>query len=247
MIALLLAAAAAAPGAEQVRQMVLDGDPWGMSDAQVETRAVIKDKRGTVSELRFSARSLRYDPPLSETLVRFSAPADMVGAGFLQKQQRDADDERFLFLPELKRSRRISGSLRTSSFMGTDFSFADVDKRDLRDGQVSLLPDENLGKYACWHLSVSTTRSDSEYSRFELWVRKDNSLPIYWRMFDRSGQLLKTLTAEEVRRIEGRWYITRSRMQNLREQHETEWILDQVRPHSDIAADQFTLRNLEKM
>ena len=246
MIALALLLAAGAPDAQAVLKMVLDGDPWGLNEAKVQTHGIMKDKRGSVSELRFTAWSKRYDPPLSRTLVKFSMPADLSGAGFLQTQKRDGDDERFLYLPELKRPRRISGSLRQSSFMGTDYSFADIDKRDLRDGKPALGADEKLGKYDCWHLIITGTREDSEYSRVELWVRKDNSLPIVWRMFDRAGEPLKVLTAEEVRRVDGRWYISRSRMQNLREQHETEWILESIKPSADIKDDDLSLRGLEK-
>jgi hypothetical protein len=246
-LALALAAAAGAPDAQQVLKLVLDGDPWGLNEAEVQTHGIMKDKRGSVSELRFTALSKRYDPPLSRTLVKISAPAELSGAGFLQTQKRDGDDERFLYLPELKRARRISGSLRQSSFMGTDFSFADVDKRDLRDGKAALGPDEKLGKYDCWHLIITGTREDSEYSRIDLWVRKDNALPILWRMFDRAGEPLKVLTAEEVRRVEGRWFISRSRMQNVREQHETEWIIESFKPSPNLKDDDLSLRSLEKM
>jgi hypothetical protein len=246
LLALILAASAA-PDARQILDRMLDQDPWGLSDAETQTRFVMKDKRGSVSELLFLSRARRYDAQLAKVLLRFSKPADLAGSGVLVTQKRDADDERFLFLPELKRSRRISGSLRASSFMGSDFSYADIDRKDLREGKAAVAGEETIGKYPCWHVVVTTTRTDSDYSRVELWIRKDNDLPILWSWFDRAGEKLKTLTAEEVRRVGGRWFITRSVMQNLREQHQTEWILEQVTPRTDIPEDEFTLRNLEKM
>ena len=248
-LALLLAAEAPAPAltARQVVDLVVDGDPWGMADAEVVTHGIMKDKHGSTSELRFTSKAKRYAPPLSETLVRFSEPPELVGAGFLQMQKQEGDDDRWLFLPELKRSRRISGSLRSSSFMGTDYSFADIDKRDLRESSVKLMPDELLaGKYDCWHVVVNPTREDAEYSRLDVWIRKDNHMPVLFRMFDKAGDLLKILTAEEVRRIGGSWYITKSRMQNVREQHETQWILERVVPGGGRDAD-YQLRALEKM
>ena len=134
-------AATTKPTVQEIVARLLDADPWGLGGTILSARATLKDKQGATSELSFSARSRRYSPPFSKTLVRFTAPADIAGAGFLQIQNREGDDERFLFLPELKRSRRISGNLRGSSFMGTDFSFADLDRRDLareqfrRDGR----------------------------------------------------------------------------------------------------------------
>jgi hypothetical protein len=199
------------------------------------------------STLSLVARSRRYDPPFSKSLVRFTAPADLAGAGFLQIQKRDGDDDRFLFLPELKRSRRIAGNLRGTSFMGTDFSFADLDRRDLRESNTTKLPDENVGPHACFRLQTTPKRSDSPYSLVELWVRKDNYLPLKMKMYDRAKVLFKTFTAQEVRRISGRWYITKSRMVDHVQTHETELVIENIAPATDIADDEFTVRNLEKL
>jgi len=235
------------PSAQAVVSKLIDGDPWGFGGAIVAARATLKDKRGATSELAFSVRSHRYTPQFSKTLVRFTAPADVAGAGFLQIQKRDGDDERFLFLPELKRSRRISGNLRGSSFMGTDFSFADLDRRDLRDSSVSALPDENIGKFPCFRLDIKPTRSDSPYAHTEIWVRMDNYLPLKMKMFDRSNVLAKTFSALEVQRIKGQWFVTKSSMVDHGQEHETSLVLESVEPTTSITDDEFTVRNLEKL
>lgn len=243
----LTLSASATPSAETILAKFLDGDPWGISGAEMRARATLKDKRGATRELSLVAHSRRHDPPFSKSIVRFTAPADLAGAGFLQIQNRDADDDRFLFLPELKRSRRISGNLRGSSFMGTDFSFADFDRRDLRESTTTKQPDEKLGPYPCFHLQTVPKRSDSPYSRIELWIRKDNHLPLKMQMFDHSKALFKTFTAQEMRRVSGHWYVTRSRMVNHQNSHETELVLESVKPVTEISDDEFTLRSLEKL
>ena len=179
--------------------------------------------------------------------MRFTAPADLAGAGFLQIQNRGGDDDRYLFLPDLKRSRRISGSLRSNSFMGTDFSFADLDRRDLRESIAKRLPDENIGPFACFHLDTTPSRADSPYARVELWIRIDNSLPLRMRMYDKAGVLFKTFAAKEVRRSEGRWYIVKSQMSDLVHSHETELVIDSFSGSSDVPDSEFTLRNLERL
>jgi len=236
----------AKPAVPEIMNKLLDADPWGLGGAAVTAHVLLKDKRGVTSELAFSGRSRRYAPLLSKTIVRFTAPADLAGAGFLQIQQREGDDDRFLFLPELKRSRRISGNLRSTSFMGTDFSFADLDRRDLREGRASARPDESIGKYLCFHVDVLTTRADSPYSHIELWIRTDNYLPLKMAMYDKAGRLLKTFTALELQRVSGQWYITKSRMFDHSQSHQTELALDSVTPIGDISEEEFTLRNLEK-
>jgi outer membrane lipoprotein-sorting protein len=237
----------AGPNVEEILGKVLGSDPWGIGGAVMSARATLKDKRGATSTLSLVARSRRYDPPFSKSIVRFTAPADLAGAGFLQIQKREGDDERFLFLPELKRSRRIAGNLRGTSFMGTDFSFADLDRRDLRESTSTKLSDENVGPHPCFRVQSIPKRSDSPYERIELWIRKDNYLPLKMKLYDRAKVLLKTFTAQEVRRVSGHWYITRSRMVNHVQTHETELVIENITPATDISDDEFTVRNLEKL
>jgi hypothetical protein len=235
------------PSAEDVVARLLEADPWGLGGAILTAHATLKDKNGATSELAFSARSRRYASPYSKSLVRFTAPPDLAGAGFLQIQRADGDDDRFLFLPDLPRSRRISGNLRGSSFMGTDFSFADLDRRDLRESSVKSLPDENIDKYPCFHVDYTPRRADSPYSHVEIWVRMDNSLPLKMKLFDHSNALLKTFTALEVRRVSSHWYVTKSRMVDNQHEHETNLVIDSIEPSSNLPDEEFTVRNLEKL
>jgi hypothetical protein len=249
-VSILFAAAATAHAdatAPEIVSKVLESDPWGLSDAEISAHALLTDKRGSTSELTFTARSRRYDPPLSKSLVRFSAPADLAGAGFLLVQKKGDDDDRYLFMPDLKRSRRIAGDLRSTSFMGTDFSFADLDRRDLREGEGKLLAEETIGKFPCYHLDVATKRPDAPYARIELWVRKDNFLPLKQQMYDKANVLVKTFGTDEVRRVSGEWFITKSHMINHKDNHRTDMTLEQVAPKHDIAEDEFTVRALEKI
>jgi hypothetical protein len=238
--------AQAAGSAEEIVRRLLASDPFGFNDATIDAHLVVVDRTGSKRSLAFRAISRRYAPPESETLLRFSAPPDMAGAGFLQIEHRDADDDRYLFLPELGRSRRIAGSLRSSAFMGTDFAFADLDRRDLREGIDTLLPDVSVAQYACHVVQVVPTRSDSPYSRIVVYVRPDNGVPLKMEMFDRAQVLAKTFDARELRRVDGVWYIVSSRMTNHPLQHTTELVIDQVASTQAASDDLFSVRNLEK-
>jgi hypothetical protein len=241
------AAATKSPTAPELISQILDSDPWGLSGAEVTARAIIKSDDGATREIAFKAWSHRYDKPLSKSLVRFTGPADLAGTSFLQVQKKDGDDDRYLFLPELKRSRRIAGKMRGNSFMGTDFSYADMDRRDIRESDSQLLPDEKLGKYDVYHLVAKPKASDSQYGKVEIWARKDNLVPLKMLMFNKSGTLVKTLVAEEIKRIDGQWFITRSLMTANQDRRSTQLVLESVKPKDDIADDQFTVRNLEKI
>ena len=92
------APADATPSASEIVRRMLDSDPWGLGDADVTARAIVRDESGRTRQLVFRARSLRYDPPLTKSLVRFTAPPDLAGVGFLLIQKKDGDDDRWLLL-----------------------------------------------------------------------------------------------------------------------------------------------------
>jgi hypothetical protein len=239
--------AASKPTGKELVDKVLDSDPWGLAGAEIRARAIVESDKGEKREMQFSARSRRHQAPLSKSIVRFIAPADLAGTSFLQVQKSDGDDDRYLFLPELKRSRRIAGKTRKNSFMGTDFSYADMDRRDLRDSVADNVGAEKLGKYDVWKVVAKPNGSEAVYGKIEVWVRQDNFVPLKWMMYSASGTLLKTMTAEEVKRIDGRWFITKSLMVSHQDKRQTRLILDQVKPTDSIPDDEFTVRTLEKI
>jgi len=232
---------------EAILDRVLDADTWGLGGADISAKIWVRNNQGeAIKELGFAARSLQHDRPRAKSLIRFTAPADLVNVGFLQIQQKTDDDERHLFLPDLKKARRITGKLRSQSFMGTDFSYADLDRKELREGSPKALADETVGKFDCYHLEVTPRLSSPEYSKIELWIRKDNFLPIKWNMYGGNGERVKTLLVKEVKRIGGKWFLTRSVMTDLKSGRSTELSLERVDPDAKIADDEFTVRNLAK-
>lgn len=251
LLALLLSASyasAQAPSlsAEAIVAKVLQSDPWGLNGGEISASAVLTDRRGRRRELEFLAASKQHDPPLSKSLVRFSSPPDLAGAGFLQIQRRNGDDDRYLYLPALKRSRRISGNSRSTAFMGTDFSFADLDRRDIRDGQARLLGMDKIGSSECYVLDITPGRADTQYSRLELWVRTDNFLPLRTKMYDKANVLLKTFDAKEIRKVDGTWYVSKSLMMNHKHNHTTLLTLVRIVANAQIPDEEFTVRALEK-
>ncbi|MBX3263356.1 MAG: outer membrane lipoprotein-sorting protein [Labilithrix sp.] len=239
-------AAAPAPTAAQIVAKVVESDPWGLGGAQVAAKAIVTEKGGKRRALVFDAKSRRYAPPLGKSVITFQAPADVAGMKFLQIQNADADDERFLYTPELKRSRRIAGSNRSESFMGTDFSYADLDGRDLRQSSSVLKADETVGKFDCYRVAATPKNGDAVYARIELWVRKDNYVPLKWVMFDKRSQPVKTLVAREIQRHGGRWFITGSRMTDVTTGRSTELVLEKIDRREDIPLDDFSVRAIEK-
>lgn len=245
----LLAPGAAWAGAlspAQIIDNVLELDVWGMNGVELQGAAVLKDRRGRQRTLMFKSLSLRYKEGLSKSLVRFVAPPELAGARFLQIQNDDRDDDRFLYLPELKRARRVAAGQRSGSFMGTDFNFADLDQRDLREGKAAAGADTKIGNFDCYRVVVVPKRQDSPYSKIELDVRKDNFVFLKMTTYDKAGVHYKTLTVRQIKRISGRWFITKSLMQNVRDQHSTALALSKIRVPETVSPQVFTKQQLEK-
>jgi hypothetical protein len=230
----------------QIVAKVTESNSWGLGGAEVKAKVVVTDPTGHARALAFDARSRQYAPPLGKSLITFQAPADVAGMKFLQIQNTNSDDERFLYLPELKRSRRIAASNRSDSFMGTDFSYADIDQRDLRQSTSVLKADEAIGKFDTYHLSVTPQNGDAVYSRIEIWVRKDNFVPLKSVMFDKKSKPVKTLLTKEIQRRAGRWFVTGSRMNDMATGRSTELVLEKIERRDDIPLDTFSVRSIEK-
>jgi hypothetical protein len=238
-------AGAGEPSAEDLHREVVDDDPWGRGGGEVKATAHVTDGDRR-RELAFEVRSLMTDPPLFRSVLRFYAPADVAGVGFLVVQMRGADDDRYLFLPELQRSRRIAASRRREVFMGTDFSYGDMDRRELRNADARLTGEDTLGKYPVYVLELVPTDDDAQYGRIEVWVRKDNHRPIKYALYDKRDAKLKTLLVKEIRRIDGRWFTTRSVMIDHRKGSKTELHLESV-DKKQLAPEAFTVNALERL
>ena len=238
--------AEAGPSAKEVIHHTLESNHWGFSAAKVQARAVLVDRRGRKSTLVFKGISRKWKGYLTKGLVRFSSPPNLAGAGFLQIEQDSRDDDRFIYLPALKRSRRVAGSQRSNAFMGTDFNYADLDRRDWRTGKAVLRGDTKIGKFPCYHITITPTRRDSPYSRIEIDVRKDNWVPLKIQLYDKAKVLYKVLEVFQLRRIKGQWFISKSRMKNLREKHTTTLFLTKIEPTDKIPDSEFTVQRLER-
>jgi len=244
-VGIALPAGAKPPTAKEVIHQTLVNNHWGMSAAKVQASAVLVDRRKRKSTLVFKAISRKWKGYLTKSLVRFSAPPDLAGAGFLQIEQDSRDDDRFIYLPALKRVRRVAASQRSSAFMGTDFNYADLDRRDWRTGKAVMGKDTKIGKFPCYHVTITPTRGDSPYSRIEMDIRKDNFVPLKIQLYDQARVLFKVLEVFQLKRISGQWFISKSRMNNLRDKHTTTMFLKQIEPTDKIPDSSFSVQRLQ--
>jgi hypothetical protein len=237
---------AASVTANQVVAKVVESDSWGLGGAEVNAKAIVTEKSGKTRSLVFDVKSRLHAPPLGKSVITFQAPADVAGMKFLQIQNGSSDDERFLYTPELKRSRRIAGSNRSESFMGTDFAYADLDQRDLRQSSSVFMADEPVGKFDCFHIAVTPKNDDAVYAKIDLWVRKDNNVQLMWVTVDKRSSASKSFVAREIQKHGERWFITGSRMTDAATGRSTELLLEKITRRQDIPLETFSVRAIER-
>lgn len=231
--------------AEQIVERMLKQDAFGWDEAETTVRMTLVDAKGTRTE-RLMENLRRRKNGQQQSLVRFRSPQEVAGTAFLMLDRGKGESEQHIYLPGLKRTRRIVGREREGSFMGSDFSYADMERRDTRASSHKRLPDEDLSGVKAFVIESSPTKeSGSGYSKIETWVRQDNYLPLRIRFYDKGGKLLKTFYTKRIRAVDGRPVIMESQMVNKQSGHATELVVDNLRPLKDLPDSAFTPTALE--
>ncbi len=185
---------------------------------------------------------------LTRATTTFVYPDDVKGTKFLVIEEKKGETTQYLFLPALGKVRKITAKERGGSFMGSDFSYADLQPHDPEKGIHKLVREEKCGEHECYVVESTPKpgEEDFEYSKVTYWVRKDNYYPIKAVFHDKKGNLLKQLTVEEIAQTpDGVWYAKKSVMENLRTHHKTVLEIQEIRTNAGIPDEFFTLRFLE--
>lgn len=185
----------------------------------------------------------------AKLLIRFSEPADIRGTGFLTVIEEQKDGDQWLYLPAIKKSRRLKGGNRDESFLGSDFSMGDLSV-DRKDGLKYVLSPKSV---ACeggeCHELVGTldpnASGDRTYSKKVVWLRKDSGMQVKTDFYNKLGQLEKVMRVSKSHRDGSRWAIDTIEMKNLLTGHST-LIEFEKRKNSVVQDHVFTVSNLER-
>ena len=179
--------------------------------------------------------------------IFFHQPADVEGMAFMVYKYSQKDDDRWLFMPALDLVKRIAANDKRSSFVGSDFTYEDVSGRDLSEDEFSILREEKIGEKDCYVLkSVPKNPKSADYSYRLSWIDKTTFLPWKEEYYDLRGELYKIFSAEEVKVISGFPTVTKRKMENVKNKHQTLVTYDQVEYNLGIEQDFFTERYLKR-
>ncbi len=245
-------ALAEAPTARAIMEAV-DARDDGDHSTQIMEMILI-DKRGgqRVRQLRSYGRDVGED---EQSILFFLSPADVEDTGFLTYDYDDPerDDDQWLYLPALNRTKRLASSDKSGAFMGSDFSYADMTDRPLDAYEYRLLGEDEVDGHPVWQVeSVPITereKRETGYEKSVAFVRKDNDVVVRAVYWVKKGKRLKYFEVESLERIDGIWVATEMTMttkKGKKTQHKTVLRAKDVRFGQDLDPELFTLRQLEK-
>ena len=215
---LLLQAAAAETPAEKGLSIAKEADrrDTGFEDYTADLLMILKNKHGQESIRKIRIRSLEVEGDGDKSLSIFDNPRDVKGTAFLTFSHKVGDDDQWLYLPALKRVKRISSRNKSGSFMGSEFAYEDISSQEVEKYTYKWLRDEvYAGKESFVVERYPVDKKNSGYTRQVTWIDKGEYRILKVEYYDRKNSLLKTLISKEYQKyLEKYWRPSEMNMVN---------------------------------
>jgi outer membrane lipoprotein-sorting protein len=185
-------------------------------------------------------------------LVRFVSPADIKGTATLLLEHAETEDDIWIYLPALGKTRRLSAANKKSAYVGTDFSYGDIVGYKVAEWQHRLVREEELGGVPCYVIESvpanETVMESSGYSKRVSWIAKSNFMALRVDMWDTSLQPLKTIVNSDIQLAgePGKWQAMTSEATNLQSGHKTRIRFDEFKANQNVPESLFTVKELER-
>jgi hypothetical protein len=235
---------------------------------QIENRDTGRDARSSMQMRLFDRQNRKRERTLTllamegvkgktggigdRLLIRFTYPNDIAGTSFLVWERDGAEDERFLFLPALGRVRRIAGSERQESFVGSDFTYEDIGGRAFEDYTYALLDanaaftDADGRSHPAYQLESRAKQADALYPRVVSVVRKDNLVVVRAEIFNRRNEREKEYRVLRLEQVKSIWTAKSVVMTNELDRTRTEMTTTAVDYNVGLEENDFSRRELER-
>ncbi len=189
----------------------------------------------------------------NKRMTRFLEPADVKGTVSLLVEHSDKDDDIWIYLPSLKKVRRLISSNKKDSFVGTDFSYGDVIGHKVHEWNHTLVKEEDVEGAACYVIESvpkdATVKATTGYAKRISWIQKDNFVSLKIVAYDEANELLKESTYKrwkEVEPVKHRWQAGILEARNIQTGHHTVITIDQSKYNTGVKDDFFTTRYMEQ-
>src|SRR5579883_1639704 len=182
----------------------------------------------------------------SKSMLRFTAPPEVKGVALLVVNHPDRASDQWMWTPAIGRDRRIALQDRSTRFFGTDFSFEDLEERDVDQFDYRLTGEEAIDGAACWRIEARPRGGkSSQYTMSRIWIRKDNYVPAQYENFVKD-QLARRLHQTDIANVQGVWTARTLEMTDLRRNSRTVMRIEKLVYNAPMKDDDFTLQALRR-
>jgi len=245
---LLLGVVVVAPSvsAQDARQIMEEAQKRTDARSQhYEGLLQVFDAKGKVSDKRWTFDRIGSHGT-SKAVVRFTAPAEVKGVALLVVNHPDRASDQWMWTPAIGRDRRIALQDRSTRFFGTDFSFEDLEERDVSQYDYALDGEETIDGTPCWRVVATPRRTKvSQYTRSKVWVRKDNYAYAQVESFVKDV-IARRLHYRQIEQVQGIWSARVLEMNDLRRKSRTLLTLEKLQYNVPMQESDFTLQALRR-
>ena len=176
----------------------------GFGDLTAEMLMTLKNRRGQESRRNIRTKTLEVTGDGDKGLSIFDNPRDVKGTAFLTFSHKTGDDDQWLYLPALKRVKRISSANKSGSFMGSEFAYEDIASEEVEKYTYKYIKDDTYDGTDCFVMERYPVSKHSGYTRQVVWIDKGEYRPLKIDFYDRKKTLLKTLTFKDYKLYAGK-------------------------------------------
>ena len=238
--------------AREIMTKVEDRDEGDNMVSEMEMILIDKNGSKRTRKIKSFTKFFRED---RYRLLFFLHPADVKDTGFLTYDYDDPakSDDQWLYLPALRKSKRIATEDKSGSFMGSDFTYYDMTRRSVEDYDFKLLKEQEVGGHKTWLIEAVPRRKEimeeSGYTKSVFFVRQDNYVPIRGVHWLQSGGKLRYQEVKKLELIDGIWTSLEIHMTTKAGKtvsHKTVLKFNDIKYNQPLEEEKFTLRVLEK-
>lgn len=175
----------------------IDARDRGFSDTSSVLTMTLRNRHGQEVTRQMRSRALEVQDDGDKSMIIFEDPADVKGTALLTFSHKTADDDQWLYLPALKRVKRISSSNKSGPFMGSEFAYEDLSSQEIEKYTYKYLRDETIDGLAHFVIERYPVDRKSGYTRQVVWVDQDEYRVRKIDYFDRKESHLKTLVLSD--------------------------------------------------
>jgi len=216
---------------------------------EMTSTLTITDKNGSTRTRKVSNITKKFGTT-TKSKIRFLSPAEVSGTTILIYDNDKKDDDMWIYMPSLRNTRRIVSSEKGKSFMGSEFSNADMSKPNPDDYTYKLLGSASVNAKECWKIESvfvdKTTEKNHGFSKKVSYIDKESFLNYKTEYFGSDGKLFKTMVLENFRKQpNGKHFAYTMKVENTKNGRKSDIKVEQFKPTSSATEKYFEVNNIE--